>query len=153
MNDREMLLDRLEQLQPQLRKRIEDAEVHDEFIRTYGGVTVHQLGVLRILMEDGSLTMNQISSRMHTGASATTQLVDRLVQHGLVERMPDATDRRVQRIVITANATRLVSQFKRARRLRFMELAKRLTDEELQTLVGFLDKMLGSEETRSEQDE
>lgn len=146
MKDREKLLDRLEQLQPQLRKRVEDAELHDEFIRAFGGVTVHQLGVLRILVEDGSLTMNQISSRMQTGASATTQVVDRLVQHQLVERMPDPSDRRIQRIVITANATRLVGQFKAARRERFMDLAKRLTNDELKMLVGLLDKMLCSDE-------
>jgi len=144
MKERNSLMGRLERLQPLLRSRLSDDHLRSEALAAFGSVTVHQMGVLRILVEEGPLTMNQLAERTGTGPSAITQLVDRLTQHDLVERTSDPSDRRVQRIVITTLAADTVKRFKTARRDSFTNLLVPLSDAELQTFVELLEKMLDS---------
>jgi DNA-binding MarR family transcriptional regulator len=142
MNQRDELLERLEHLQPLLRTRLEDHELQSEFVSAFGGITVHQLSVLCVLVEAGPLTMNQLAARMDIVPSAVTQLVDRLAQHGLVERSHDAADRRVQRVVVTVSASEAVKRFKTARKDRLTALLGPLTDDELRIFVGLIERML-----------
>ena len=151
MKQRDELYVKLERLQPLVRARLEDLKLQSEFMGTFGGVTVHQLSALRILVESGSVTMNELATQMGIGASAVTQLVDRLAQHGLVERSHDASDRRVQRLVVTATASEAVQRFKAARKDRLITLLRPLTDDELCTLVGLIERMLSPDVSESEE--
>jgi DNA-binding MarR family transcriptional regulator len=45
--------------------------------------------------------MGELASRLGIGQSAATGLVDRLVEQGALERLPDPTDRRVVRVRVS----------------------------------------------------
>ena len=58
-------------------------------------LTIPQLKTLILLERAGSLRMGSISTYLGRALSATTTVVDRLVEKGLVDRSTDPEDRRV----------------------------------------------------------
>jgi MarR family transcriptional regulator for hemolysin len=66
------------------------------------GLGAPALGVLMVLGEDDGLTQAELSRRQRVEAPSMCRMVDRLARDGLVERRPDAADRRVARVGITA---------------------------------------------------
>lgn len=113
-----------------------------DYLQQFRGVTLHQLGALRQL-EAGPLAMHELARRLGVGASSATQLVDRLMNHGLVERIPDPGDRRLLRVSLTPSAAQAVKEFKEHRRHQLTALLAPLTDAELQTFVDLAERMLG----------
>jgi DNA-binding MarR family transcriptional regulator len=61
---------------------------------TNQGLSLPQIRLLLILAHYGPATINQLAERMHSGQSAASLLVDRLVQAHLAERTDDPADRR-----------------------------------------------------------
>jgi|SRR5579884_2623196 len=58
------------------------------------GLSLPQIRLLLALAHGGPATINQIAERLHSGQSATSLLVDKLVHARLVERREDPADRR-----------------------------------------------------------
>jgi DNA-binding MarR family transcriptional regulator len=79
----------------------------DRFVAVTGahGLTLPQ-GHL-ILTLDEPVSMRDVAAGMGYDASHITALVDQLEARQLVERRPDPTDRRVKRIVVTAQGDKL----------------------------------------------
>lgn len=61
-----------------------------------------QYAVLRLLDIDEGWRLTDLSERLLFDKSTITRIIDRLEQSNLVQRVADATDRRVQRVVLTA---------------------------------------------------
>ena len=60
-----------------------------------------QFAVLRLLDTDGGWRLTDLSERLLFDKSTITRIIDRLEQSNLVQRIADAADRRVQRVVLT----------------------------------------------------
>ncbi len=65
---------------------------------------------------DAGETMGRLSERLGVRQNALTQAADRLISHGLAERLSDARDRRVVRLRLTATGCEWVG-IRRKRRL------------------------------------
>jgi len=141
---RSELLARLERLGPGLRRSLGESERRSEFLARFGGVTLHQLSALRHLVALGPLTMHELAGRMDISPSAATQLVDRLVQHQLVDRVPDPTDRRVLRVAISESAAEVVRAFEMERSRRLAGLLAALSEDELETLTSLAERIARS---------
>jgi DNA-binding MarR family transcriptional regulator len=141
---REDLLDRLLDLQPRMRQRF-DAVLPRGLCATVsadlGGVTQHQLEVLRTLARRGRVTMHELATLLGVGPSSATQLVDRLINRELVERHTDPADRRLVWIVATPRAELLTARFAEVKREIVRALSSGLSDVELSTLVALLAKL------------
>src|SRR5690625_2381708 len=61
-------------------------------------ITTPQFIALQWLLEDGDLTIGELSNKINLAFSTTTDLVDRMEKNELVERKRDTKDRRVVRI-------------------------------------------------------
>jgi DNA-binding MarR family transcriptional regulator len=133
---------RLERLGPGLRRRLGDSEHRADFLNRFGGVTLHQAGALRHLVKHGPLTMNELAARMEISPSSATQLVDRLVQHGLVVRNPDPHDRRILRVAVSGQASDAVHGLESETRRRFAALLAPLTEDELEVLASFAERIV-----------
>jgi DNA-binding MarR family transcriptional regulator len=142
MNRRRELLARLERLGPGLRRCLGDSERRADLLDRFGGVTLHQLGALRHLVKHGPLTMNDLAARMDISPSAATQLVDRLVQHGLAQRAPDPDDRRAFRVAASGSALAAVRAFEKERRMRFAALLAPLSEDELEVIAGLAERIV-----------
>lgn len=71
------------------------------------GVTPAQYAVLKVLWEDDAQTAAGIGERLVMDSATMTGLIDRLGAAGFVERRPDASDRRVNRLHLTAEGRAL----------------------------------------------
>lgn len=74
------------------------------------GLSIAQLDVVRRLRAHGPTPMRRLAEQMNCEASNLTGLVDRLERRGLVERLPDPSDRRVRVLALTADGEQLASE-------------------------------------------
>jgi DNA-binding MarR family transcriptional regulator len=77
-------------------------------------LTMPQLKLLFALDWLGPASMTEAAHRLHIGVSATTGLVDRLVEQGLAQREADPRDRRIVRVACTPAGRTLLGQLRSA---------------------------------------
>jgi DNA-binding MarR family transcriptional regulator len=71
------------------------------------GVTPAQYGLLEVLWERDEQSGAELSERLQLDSATMTGLLDRLERAGLVIRRADSTDRRVNRVALTAQGSAL----------------------------------------------
>lgn len=74
------------------------------------GVTGPQLWAMRVLEKKGLLSVGELAELMYLHISTVSVLVDRLEEHGLVERRRTAADRRVVQIQLTPDGKKLLKK-------------------------------------------
>ena len=72
------------------------------------GLSMPQFSILMQLHYKGACGMSAISERFDVSAAAASQLVDKLVQAGYLERTEDPSDRRAKLLKLSANGAMLV---------------------------------------------
>jgi DNA-binding MarR family transcriptional regulator len=104
-------------------------------------LTPAQYNTLRILRgaRADSLTCGEIGERLVSPGPDVTRLLDRLEQHGLVERLRDAEDRRVVRARITGKGLALATELDEPVGRVLSELLGPLGQQKLKTLLRLLD--------------
>jgi len=143
VKDRTVLLERLMAAQAELRRRyleLASPSVQSELAEV-GGTTIHQMEVVRRLLLGDGMSMREVAEAQGIGLSGATQLVDRLERRGLVTRVRDARDRRVQHVVPTERAKDLAARFKAGIRRASAEVFTALDDDELQTYVDLTERI------------
>jgi len=88
-------------------------------------ITPPQFVALQWLNEEGDMTIGELSNKMYLAFSTTTDLVDRMENNQLVERIRDKKDRRVIRIHLLNKGRRIIQEVIEARQ---KYLASILTD-------------------------
>lgn len=74
------------------------------------GLSMPQLRVLFFLGRSGPMSVGEVASGVKVSQPSATETLDRLVRAGLVERMPDASDRRVVRNALTARGREMIDR-------------------------------------------
>ena len=100
-----------------------------------GPLSLVHLQVLTVLETDGSVPMGALADSLDVSQASATGIVDRMEQRGLIERRRDDEDRRVVRVALTEDGSRLLAGVAAERRERLGTLLDELTDDELD---GFL---------------
>jgi DNA-binding MarR family transcriptional regulator len=75
-------------------------------------VTMPQAKVLYLVSAQPGIGMSALASQLGVGLSTVSGLVDRLVEHGYVERREDPSDRRHQQVTVTASGRAVVEQLR-----------------------------------------
>lgn len=115
-------------------------------------MTIPQVKTLLLLDDVGTARMGGIARHLGTSLSATTAIVDRLVDRGLVGRGSDPSDRRVVTCELTRRGKAAVEQFWRVDKGWIEAVMGRLDEAELQTGVRVLESIRAADEqTRQEQ--
>lgn len=146
MKDRTILLERLMAAQTMLRRRfieVTSPTLQSEFAEL-GGTTFHQMEVIRRLILGDGMSMSEVAEAEGIGLSGATQLIDRLERRGLVTRVRDARDRRVQHVVPTERAKELAAHFKAGMRRASAEVFTALDDDELRAYVDLTERVAAS---------
>lgn len=102
-------------------------------------LTMPQLKVLLIVFGAGSASAGQLARGLGVTLSTITGIVDRLVDHRLVGRAEDPTDRRITRVSITDEGRALVESLYLSSRERVQRLLDRLDLEALRTVQRAMD--------------
>ncbi|MCY4437721.1 MAG: MarR family transcriptional regulator [Chloroflexi bacterium] len=100
-----------------------------------------QIKTLVLLERSGPLRMGNIATYLGRALSATTTVVDRLVEKELVDRAWDPSDRRVVICRLTDKGRHALKRFWRIRRERLQLMADTLELEQLEIVVQGLELM------------
>lgn len=104
-------------------------------------ITPPQFLALQWLFEDGDMTIGELSSKMFLACSTTTDLVDRMEKNKLVARLKDTADRRVVRIHLLEEGSRIIDEVIQKRQLHLNEVLKNFSSEETSLLHQSLLKL------------
>ncbi len=103
------------------------------------GLSMPQLGILMQLHYRGTCGISDLSEKFDITNAAASQLVDKLVQSGLIQREEDPHDRRVKRVNLTEKGQELI-RHSTEKRYRWVEgVARKLSTEEREQVHRALD--------------
>ncbi|HEX2980378.1 MAG TPA: MarR family transcriptional regulator [Anaerolineaceae bacterium] len=110
----------------------------ERFIATLknSGLSMSQIGTLKHLGHHGPCRVTDISNILGVTNAAVSQLVERLVQQGLVLRTEDPHDRRLKQLALTDKGNQLLQEGILIRQRWLDDLVDTLTDAEQEQVIG-----------------
>jgi DNA-binding MarR family transcriptional regulator len=106
------------------------------------GVTLQQMHTLEILGSCGELRMKELAEKMGVTTGSLTVLVDRLERAELVERRPNANDRRSIQVGLTPAGGKLYAEHHKLHGQLSQDLAGALSCEELDRFLEALRRLI-----------
>ncbi len=97
-------------------------------------VTMSQAKCLYVVALHPDISMTAMAEQLHVGLSSASGLVDRLVEHGYLERHEDPTDRRQQLLSLTPAGVSVVERIRELNAEFLASLLQRLSADELEAL-------------------
>ncbi|WP_205520173.1 MarR family transcriptional regulator [Virgibacillus doumboii] len=101
-------------------------------------ITSPQFVALQWLIEEGDLTIGELSNKNGLAFSTTTDLVDRMEKNKLVERVRDGNDRRVVRIHVLEKGKTIIQEVIQKRQEYLGEVLSNFSTEQTDTLNNLL---------------
>ena len=102
------------------------------------GLSMPQFGILMNLHYRHTCGVSDISDHMEISAAAASQLVEKLVQSGLLERQEDPADRRAKLLTLSTRGLALIETGIEARSRWVDELVSMLTPAEYEQVAAAL---------------
>ena len=102
------------------------------------GLSMSQLSTLMQIHHGGVCGVSDIGEHLGVTNAAASQMVDRLVQQGYLERSEDPKDRRSKNVTLTPKARGLVQESIEARRKWIEELTTALTTTQQEEIIAAL---------------
>ncbi|MFB4165412.1 MarR family winged helix-turn-helix transcriptional regulator [Alteribacillus sp. JSM 102045] len=97
-------------------------------------ITPPQFVALQWLQEDGDMTIGELSNKMYLACSTTTDLVDRMENNQLVERIKDEKDRRVVQIHLLEKGESIIREVVKERQNYLQNVLCHFTAEEVENI-------------------
>ena len=97
-------------------------------------VTMSQAKCLYVAALRPGIGMSALAEQLHVGLSAVSGLVDRLVDHGYLERHEDPSDRRQQQVSVTAAGAAALDRIRELNAELLRSLLRGLSVPELEAL-------------------
>lgn len=113
-------------------------------------ITGPQFVALQRLINNGRLTIGELSQEMSLACSTITDLIDRMEKSDLVTRVKDEKDRRVVRIEVKEKGHKLVQEVLKRRRLYLDDKLKNLNEEDKQFLIENLKSLYEAMEVEND---
>ena len=110
-------------------------------------VTMSQAKLLHVVATEPEASMSSLAGRLGVSLSTLSGVVDRLVEHGLLDRREDPADRRQVIIALTAEGRSVIERFRELGSRHFRSLLELLDSDELTGLARGVKAMA----TRAEQ--
>jgi DNA-binding MarR family transcriptional regulator len=102
------------------------------------GFSMSHVGAMFHIHNIGSCGVTDLGDHLGVTSAAASQMLERLVQQGLILRLEDPNDRRVKQIVLTDKGHQVLEEGIRARQSWLDDLAKSLSDSEKETIMPAL---------------
>jgi DNA-binding MarR family transcriptional regulator len=108
-------------------------------------LTLPQVQVLRILHQQGTaVPTGKLAQCLRISAPATTQLTDRLIRKGLIERRSSEDDRRAVLVALSGAGRSLIDKFRERRNAIFGAALSQLSEAEQEQVVSSLQKLIAA---------
>lgn len=108
---------------------------------SWAELTYQQYNVLRIIDGEGPMAQGEIARRLLVSAPVVTRQAAALAEAGLVERQPDAADRRSIRLALTASGRRRVRAMRRELLTAASELLAPLPEDQRANVANALEQL------------
>ena len=106
------------------------------------GVSMQHLGLLHYLHHRGAgRAVSDIGQDLGVSSAAASQMIERLVQQGLLARSEDPNDRRMRQIALTDKGRALAEESVRARQTWMQALTRALTPAQQKEIVAALNTL------------
>jgi len=115
-------------------------------------LTVPQLKSLFYISRHGRVNLSSLASGIHVTPANVTGIADRLVEQGLLTRLPDADDRRILWLRLTDKGEMLLANLREVRASEMHKILERLSPENLSMLARAFDTLAQAAEV-SEKEE
>jgi DNA-binding MarR family transcriptional regulator len=134
--------DHLGDLLQEFVNRISHLQGNTLAVLTEESVTLHQVLLLRRMMQLGESSPSDLATVMRMSLPAVSQMIDRLFALGLVTRTEATDDRRRKRIAVTGKGESLLARLRRARATEYASGTSRLSPTVRSELISVLGKAL-----------
>jgi DNA-binding MarR family transcriptional regulator len=108
------------------------------------GLSMPQFSILMQLHYHGGCGISDISERFEITPPAASQMVERLVQSGLVERLEDPNDRRARQLALTARGAAMIAEGSAARYRWLDSLVEALSPAERETVARAMQLLIAA---------
>lgn len=98
--------------------------------------------ILFILKGHGEIPTSEIAKKLFMSKPQMTKEIDKLIEMGFVERIPDKKDRRIINISLTEKGTEFLDKFTENRRLIMKQRLSILSEEDLKILSESLSNIV-----------
>ena len=106
------------------------------------GLSMSQLGALLHLFRGGSCSVSDIGDNLGVTNAAASQMLERLVQQGLILRKEDPEDRRVKQVVLTNKGREILQESIAARQVWLESLGQTLSETEREQITAALEVLI-----------
>lgn len=106
------------------------------------GLSMSQFGVLFHLSRKQSSGVTDLGDHLGVTSAAVSQMLERLVQQGLILRTEDPNDRRVKKIVLTEKGSQVLQEGLHARQDWLVDLADTLSNIEKEKITAALNTLV-----------
>jgi DNA-binding MarR family transcriptional regulator len=106
------------------------------------GLSMSMIGALFHLHHQGSSGVTDLGDQLGVTSAGASQMLERLVQQGLISRAEDPHDRRVKQILLTEEGCQVLQDGIRARQDWMLELAEMLSPDEQKQIAKALKIMI-----------
>ena len=104
-------------------------------------LTAEQYLVMDTLWNEGTLTQQAIAYIIQKDKNSVTQFIDNLEKKGLVRRVIDKNDRRVNNVVVTKTGLQLKDSTKQLAIDSMNDILKDISEKDLNTFVSVIQKI------------
>lgn len=124
-----------------IKRNIENNELKKQFDNATGthGYVIAYLNECERQNKD--VFQRDVEKRFSIRRSTTTSILQLMEKHGLINRVPVDYDARLKKVVLTEKAKKMCELFEREMREFNAEMCKGLSDEEVSTLIGLLERL------------
>jgi DNA-binding MarR family transcriptional regulator len=106
------------------------------------GLSMSQIGALLRIFRGGRSSVSDIGDNLGVTSAAASQMLERLVQQGLILREEDPDDRRVRQIVLTNKGRQILQETIATRQVWLENLANTLSDSEREQITAALNILI-----------
>jgi DNA-binding MarR family transcriptional regulator len=141
---REELIRQIIELRRRVNRVIRDRTL-DSWVKL--SLTIPQLKSLLYVFQHGKVNISGLASGIRVTPANVTGIVDRLIEQGLLTRMPDPDDRRVLWLEVTNKGKTLVDDLREGRANEMHRILDELTEEELSVVAHVFNLLVKAAET------
>jgi DNA-binding MarR family transcriptional regulator len=106
------------------------------------GFSITQIAALFLIHRKGTSIVSDIGDELEITSPAASQLLERLVQQGLVVRSEDPNDRRLRKVALTKHGEVVLEEGLEARQKWLEDLIKLMSPDEQGQVIAALNIML-----------
>lgn len=101
-------------------------------------ITPPQFDALQYLIDEGGMTISELSSKLFLAPSTITDLIDRMEKNKLVVREKDTADRRLVKVKVLSKGYSIIDKVINIRREFVSRLLEEIPDEDRVKLINYL---------------